>query len=69
MENTNKQNHILKIKSFEWIVNAIESSNNPFHVDGCKKLIELYALKFQDEQKEMELALMLSNKENHIYYI
>ena len=56
-------------KSYEWIVSAIQSSNNPFHIDGCRKLIELFMAKFNDAQRESELSLMLHNKSNHIYYI
>ena len=63
MENT----HI--DKSYEWVVNAIESSNNPFHIEGCRKLIDLFHVKFNDLQKQDELLLMLHDKSNTIYYI
>ena len=63
MENSNIE------KSFEWVVNAISSSNNPFHIEGCRKLIELFNAKFNDSQKQDELLLMLLDKSNSIYYI
>ena len=56
-------------KSFEWIVNAIQSSNNPFHIEGCRKLIDLFYAKFNDAEKQDELLLMLHDKSNNIYYI
>jgi hypothetical protein len=56
-------------KSYEWIVSAIQSSNNPFHIDGCRKLIELFMAKFNDSQRESELSLMLFDKSNNINYI
>ena len=56
-------------KSFEWIVNAIQSSNNPFHIEACNKLIELFHAKFNDTLKQGELLLMLHDKSNNIYYI
>ena len=56
-------------KSYDWIVNAIQSSNNPFHIDGCRKLIELFMAKFNDSQRESELSLMLFDKSNNINYI
>jgi hypothetical protein len=56
-------------KSFEWIKNAIDSSNNPFHIDCCKKLIELYMAKFSDLQREGDLLMRLSDKEQKINYI
>jgi hypothetical protein len=63
MENSNFE------KSFEWVVNAISSSNNPFHIEGCRKLIELFHAKFNDTQVQEELLLMLHDKSNTIYYI
>ena len=56
-------------KSFEWIKNAIDSSNNPFHIDCCKKLIELYMAMFSDLQREGDLLMRLSDKEQKINYI
>ena len=56
-------------KSYEWVVSAINSSTNPFHIDCCKKLIELYIQKFNDNSKESELLLLLSDKENTINFI
>lgn len=56
-------------KSYDWIVSAIESSNNPFHIDCCKKLIELYVAKFPDGMKEAELLMRLHDKSNKINYI
>lgn len=56
-------------KSYEWIVSAIQSSNNPFHIDGCRKLIELFNAKYNDPIKEGELSLMLHDKTNNINYI
>lgn len=63
MENSNFE------KSFEWVVNAILSSNNPFHIEGCRKLIELFHAKFNDLKVQEELLLMLHDKSNSIYYI
>jgi hypothetical protein len=63
MENSNFE------KSFEWVVNAILSSNNPFHIEGCRKLIELFHAKFNDSKVQEELLLMLLDKSNSIYYI
>ena len=56
-------------KSYEWIVNAISSSNNPFHIECCKKLIELYMAKFNDTTREGELLMRLSDREHQINYI
>jgi hypothetical protein len=56
-------------KSYEWVISAINSSNNPFHVECCKKLIELYASKFPDGVKEAELLMLLHQKEHQINYI
>jgi hypothetical protein len=63
MENSNFE------KSYEWVVNAILSSNNPFHIEGCRKLIELFHAKFNDSKVQEELLLMLLDKSNSIYYI
>jgi hypothetical protein len=59
----------LQEKSYEWVSTAIESSNNPFHVECCKKLIELYTAKFPDGIKEAELLMLLHQKEHQINYI
>jgi hypothetical protein len=59
----------LQEKSYEWIANAIDSSNNPFHIDCCKKLIELFSNKFQEPLKEAELLVMLYAKIDIINYI
>jgi len=56
----------LKTKSYEWILNAIQSSTNPFHIEGCKKLIELFAIKFNDSNMESELIAEVIIKENLI---
>jgi hypothetical protein len=58
----------LQEKSYEWIANAISSSNNPFHIDCCKKLIELFASKFQDSLCEAELLVMLYKRNDTINY-
>lgn len=59
----------LKMKSYEWIYNSIKSSNNPFHVECCKKLIELFVIKFNDSNLESELIAELSMKETSINYL
>jgi len=59
----------LQLKCYDWVANAIQSSNNPFHIDCCQKLIELYSSKFPDSIKEGELLLMLYDKKNQINYI
>jgi hypothetical protein len=59
----------LKQKSFDWITNAIESSNNPFHIEGCRKLIELFASKFEDSTQEGELLDFLLLKTSQINYL
>ena len=59
----------LQQKSYDWVLNAIQSSNNPFHIDCCQKLIELYCNKFPDAIKEGELLMMLYDKKNQINYI
>lgn len=59
----------LKQKSFDWIKNAIESSNNPFHIEGCRKLIELFASKFEDSTQEGELLDFLLLKTSQINYL
>jgi hypothetical protein len=53
-------------KSYEWIINAINSSNNPFHIECCRKLIELYQSKFDDVKGEMELLMVLYEKNSMI---
>jgi hypothetical protein len=69
MENTEIKYENIELKSYEWIKNAIESSNNPFHIDCCKKLVELYTSKFPNSMKEAELLLMIYDKSNQINYI
>ncbi len=59
----------LKQKSFDWIKNAIESSNNPFHIEGCRKLIELFASKFEDSIQEGELLELLFLKTEQLNYL
>jgi hypothetical protein len=59
----------LKQKSFDWITNAIESSNNPFHIEGCRKLIELFSSKFEDSTQEAELLDLLLLKTSQINYL
>ena len=68
MENiTNTQND--SQKSYDWIVNAINSSNNPFHIECCKKLIELYSIRFpEDCMKEAELLMIVYNKEHELNF-
>ena len=57
----------LNQKSFEWVVAAIDSSTNQFHLECCRKLIDLYFQKFGEEQKS-ELDLMLSEKSVQLNY-
>jgi hypothetical protein len=59
----------LKQKSFDWVKNAIESSNNPFHIEGCRKLIELFSSKFEDSTQEAELLDLLLLKTSQINYL
>jgi len=59
----------LKLKSYDWIKNAIESSNNPFHIEGCRKLIELFVSKYEDSRQEAELLDLLELKSSQIYYL
>ena len=59
----------LKQKSFDWIKNAIESSNNPFHIEGCRKLIELFSSKFEDSIQEGELLELLFLKTEQLNYL
>ena len=56
-------------ETYEWVVKAINSSTNPFHIECCKKLIDLYINKFNAQSQEGELLLMLSDKENNINFI
>jgi hypothetical protein len=56
-------------KSFEWIVSAIQSSTNPFHIECCKKLIELYVAKFNQPRNESVLLEMLVIKSDEVNYI
>lgn len=56
-------------KSFEWIVSAIQSSTNPFHIECCKKLIELYVAKFNQPRNESILLEMLVIKSDEVNYI
>ena len=66
----NKVKNELQEKSYEWIANAIASSNNPFHIECCKKLIELFIQKFpNDLLKEEELLFLLYSKKDSINYI
>ena len=65
--------------AYEWIKKNIESSNSPFHVEGCKRLmqlfIEMYGKGELEENQltlvlelESELTMLLMNKENTINY-
>ena len=57
-------------KAYEWIKTAILSSNNPFHIECCKKLVELFISKYpQASMQEAELLLMTYEQENKINYI
>ena len=57
-------------KAYEWIKNAIVSSNNPFHIDCCKKLVELFISKYPTAHlQEGELLLMTYEQQNKINYI
>jgi hypothetical protein len=69
MENIEVKSENIELKCYEWIKSAIESSNNPFHIDCCKKLIELYVNKFNNGLKEAELLILLYDKSNQINYI
>ena len=69
MENIEIKSENIEQKSYDWIKSAIESSNNPFHIDCCKKLIELYSNKFNNTLKEAELLLMVYDKSQQINYI
>jgi len=58
-----------KQKSYEWIRQCIESSNNPFHIECCKKLIELFVKKYKGVwEEESELIDLMMAKENQINY-
>jgi hypothetical protein len=61
--NTNIQD-----KSYEWIVSAIDSSTNEFHIECCKKLIELFSNKFPEPIKEAELLVLMYERLNTINY-
>lgn len=69
MENIEVKSENIELKSYEWIKSAIESSNNPFHIDCCKKLVELYNNRYSNALKEAELLLMIYDKSNQINYI
>lgn len=49
-------------ESYQWIVKAISTSMNDFHIDGCVKLIELFKQKYSDELSFKELHQNLYNK-------
>jgi hypothetical protein len=59
----------VKTKCYEWVKDAIESSNNTFHIDCCKKLIELFVAKFDDSIKEAELLIILYRRIDIINYV
>lgn len=64
------QDKSMQDKSYEWILNAINSSNNPFHIECCKKLIELFIAKFPESAKqEAELLMIMYSKSDKINYI
>lgn len=69
MENIEIKSDNIELKSYEWIKSAIQSSNNPFHIDCCKKLIELFVSKYNNGFKEAELLMLLYYKSNEINYI
>ena len=57
-------------KTFDWIKRCIETSTLPLHIEGCKKLIELYVAKFgENSESTKELLLILLDKENSINYM
>lgn len=56
-------------KSFDWVKKCIESSNSPFHIEGCKKLVELFVERFGKGEQEGELLGMLIKKGDEINYI
>lgn len=58
----------LEIKSFDWVKNAIDSSTNPFHLECCRNLIELFVAKFNNKELEGELLMILLERENQLNY-
>ena len=69
MENQIQDLDNVQEKSYHWIANAIDSSNNHFHIECCKKLVELYVAKFPDGMKEAELLMLIYDRSNRINYI
>jgi hypothetical protein len=53
----------------DWIIKAINSSNNRFHVEACDKLISLFELRFPDAKEFVQnLKILLLEKDTTINY-
>ena len=46
-------------ESYDWIVGCIYSCKNQFHIDCCKKLIDLFESQFKSEEKCYRLVAEL----------
>jgi hypothetical protein len=53
----------------DWIIKAINSSNNRFHVEACNKLISLFEVRYPLAKDFVDnLMMLLLEKENSINY-
>jgi hypothetical protein len=53
----------------DWIIKAINSSNNRFHVEACDKLISLFEVRYPLAKDHVNnLMMILLEKQNSIYY-
>ncbi len=53
----------------DWIIKAINSSNNRFHVEACNKLISLFEARYPLAKDFVDnLMILLLEKENSINY-
>ena len=53
----------------DWIIKAITSSNNRFHVEACNKLISLFEVRYPLAKDFVDnLMMLLLEKENSINY-
>lgn len=54
---------------FEWICKIIDSASHGFHFDSINRIIELYFERNGDQEKKLELLLLMQKKWNEIHFI
>ena len=53
----------------DWVSKIIESCNDDFQFEAVDRLIDLYYLKYNDEEGNLELQLQRARKWNDVHLI